>query len=151
MYGISISNHYHTKYYHRAPTVGVARNSTNDAAVIRFHLARILQQKGWSPYRLARMTGLTVPTAYRLADPTLRFGRFTADTLDRVCAALDVQPGDLLEWTPEGAARRRRVPPVRTRQGRGESSHDAASVTRPAAGQPRRRRSSVTPPKARRS
>jgi DNA-binding Xre family transcriptional regulator len=42
-----------------------------------------------------------VPTAYRLADPTLRFGRFTAETLDRICAALDVQPGDLLEWVPD--------------------------------------------------
>jgi putative transcriptional regulator len=74
--------------------------------VIRFHLASILQQKGWSPYRLARMTGLTVPTAYRLADTTLQFGRFTADTLDRLCAALNVQPGDLLEWVPDEAARR---------------------------------------------
>jgi hypothetical protein len=42
-----------------------------------------------------------VPTAYRLADPDLRFGRFTADTLDRLCLALDVQPGDLLEWVAE--------------------------------------------------
>jgi DNA-binding Xre family transcriptional regulator len=52
------------------------------------------------------VTGLTVPTAYRLADPTLRFGRFTADTLDRICAALDVQPGQLLEWVPEKKRRR---------------------------------------------
>jgi DNA-binding Xre family transcriptional regulator len=69
--------------------------------VIRFRLAAILKQKGWTPYRLAQATGLTVPTAYRLADPELRFGRFTADTLDRLCAALHVQPGELLEWVPE--------------------------------------------------
>jgi DNA-binding Xre family transcriptional regulator len=69
--------------------------------VIRFHLATILDRKGWTPYRLARETGLTVPTAYRLADPDLIFGRFTADTLARLCAALGVQPGDLLEWVPE--------------------------------------------------
>ncbi len=74
--------------------------------MIRFRLAAILQRKGWTPYRLARETGLTVPTAYRLADQDLSFGRFTADTLDRLCAALDVQPGDLLEWVPET---RRRV------------------------------------------
>jgi putative transcriptional regulator len=122
------------------PTTGVGQDSINDTAVIRFRLASILQQKGWSPYRLARMTGLTVPTAYRLADPTLRFGRFTADTLDRLCAALDVQPGDLLEWMPDDAARRRRVPQVRARPGRGERSHDGGSVTRPADGHPRRRR-----------
>src|SRR5919202_365824 len=125
----------------RVPTTGVGQDSTNDTAVIRFRLASILQQKGWSPYRLARMTGLTVPPAYRLADPTLRFGRFTADTLDRLCAALDVQPGELLEWVPDEAARRRRVPQVRAREGRGERSQGGASVTRPAAGrsqQPRR-------------
>jgi putative transcriptional regulator len=75
--------------------------------MIRFRLAEILERKDWTPYRLAQVTGLTVPTAYRLADPDLRFGRFTADTLERLCRALDVQPGDLLEWVPEEAA-----PPV---------------------------------------
>lgn len=68
--------------------------------MIRFHLAEVLKKKGWTPYRLSQETGLTVPTAYRLADPTLEFGRFTADTLDRLCAALDVQPGELLEFVP---------------------------------------------------
>ena len=77
--------------------------------MIRFHLAEILKQKGWTPYRLSRETGLTVPTAYRLADPDLAFGRFTADTLDRLCAALAVQPGDLLSHTRNGAARKRRA------------------------------------------
>ena len=74
--------------------------------MIRFHLASVLKRKGWTPYRLSQETGLTVPTAYRLADPDMEFGRFTADTLDRVCAALDVQPGDLLEWVPEKQRRR---------------------------------------------
>lgn len=75
--------------------------------MIRFHLAAVLKKKGWTPYRLSQETGLTVPTAYRLADPTLRFGRFTADTLDRLCQALDVQPGDLLEWVPSNSRKRR--------------------------------------------
>jgi putative transcriptional regulator len=74
--------------------------------MIRFRLATILARRGWTPYRLARETGLTVPTAYRLADPELEFGRFTADTLDRICAALNVQPGDLLEWVPEQKRKR---------------------------------------------
>ena len=69
--------------------------------MIRFRLADVLKEKAWTPYRLAQVTGLTVPTAYRLAAPELRFGRFTADTLDRLCRALEVQPGDLLEWIPD--------------------------------------------------
>ena len=75
--------------------------------MIRLRLADVLAKRGWTPYRLAQETGLTVPTAYRLADPNLRFGRFTADTLDRMCAALGVQPGDLLQWVPELVARRK--------------------------------------------
>ena len=77
-----------------------------EICVIRLRLAEVLAQRGWTPYRLARETGLTVPTAYRLADATLSFGRFTADTLDRLCAALGVQPGDLLEWIPAASGRR---------------------------------------------
>jgi putative transcriptional regulator len=85
--------------------------------MIRFRLAEVLKRKGWTPYRLAQETGLTVPTAYRLADPGLEFGRFTTDTLDRLCRALEVQPGDLLEWEPEGRGKRRR--PLRRRQAAG--------------------------------
>jgi putative transcriptional regulator len=82
--------------------------ASTELLLIRFHLAAILERKGWTPYRLARETGLTVPTAYRLADPEVQFGRFTADTLDRLCAALDVQPGELLEWVPDTKRRRSR-------------------------------------------
>ena len=81
--------------------------------VIRFHLADVLKRKGWTPYRLSRETGLTVPTAYRLADPDIAFGRFTADTLDRLCAALGVQPGELLEWVPDQPSARRSARPRR--------------------------------------
>ena len=76
--------------------------------MIRFRLAELLKRRGWTPYRLSQMSGLTAPTAYRLADPSLRFGRFTTDTLDRLCRALDVQPGELLERVPDQKKRRRR-------------------------------------------
>ena len=75
--------------------------------MIRFRLAETLKRKGWTPYRLSQLTGLTAPTAYRLADPELQFGRFMADTLDRLRGALEVQPGDLLEWVPDKKRRRR--------------------------------------------
>jgi DNA-binding Xre family transcriptional regulator len=75
--------------------------------MIRFRLAEVLKRKGWTPYRLSQETGLTVPTAYRLADPAQRFGRYTTDTLNRLCQVLDVQPGELLQWVPEAQDRRR--------------------------------------------
>jgi putative transcriptional regulator len=76
--------------------------------MIQFRLSEVLQRKGWTPYRLSQATGLTVPTAYRLADPEQRFGRYTVDTLDRLCKALEVQPGDLLAWVPDEQDGRRR-------------------------------------------
>jgi DNA-binding Xre family transcriptional regulator len=71
--------------------------------MIEFLLADVLARHEWTPYRLAQETGLTVPTAYRLADRARRhdFGRFTTDTLDRVCRALHVQPGELFRWIPD--------------------------------------------------
>jgi putative transcriptional regulator len=95
---ITICKYDYDRYYPAAFT---------ELLLIRFRLAAILERRRWTPYRLARATGLTVPTAYRLADTGLQFGRFTADTLDRLCAALEVQPGDLLEWVPDQKRRRR--------------------------------------------
>ena len=83
-----------------APTPPIPRISINHAAIIK--------RQGRTPNPLSQETGLTVPAAYRLADPDLQFGRFTADTLDRLCAALGVQPGDLLEWVPDSPRRRPR-------------------------------------------
>ena len=78
-----------------------------EEAMIRFKLASVLRRKGWTPYRLSQETGLTVPTAYRLADPDMEFGRFTVETLDSICAALKVQPGELIQWVPNGRPRRK--------------------------------------------
>lgn len=102
--------------------------------MIRLRLADVLAARGWTPYRLAQETGLTVPTAYRLADASLRFGRFTADTLDRLCEALEVQPGELLEWVPETAARRKAERAGATRGVAGTPRRKAARPTRPRTG-----------------
>ena len=101
--------------------------------MIRLRLADLLAERGWTPYRLARETGLTIPTAYRLADVSKSFGRFTADTLDRLCEALGVQPGHLLEWVPETPARRKVE-----RDGSGRKS--ATSTRRPSARSPQPKR-----------
>jgi DNA-binding Xre family transcriptional regulator len=76
--------------------------------MIRLRLAEVLAQRGWTAYRLAQETGLTVPAAYRLAKRDRRLARIEAATLDRLCLALDVQPGQLLEWVPPTRRARQR-------------------------------------------
>src|SRR5215210_2392359 len=69
--------------------------------MVRWRINEVLKQRGWTAYRLARETGLTVPAVYRLAKQNAQMGRVEGATLDLLCAALGVQPGELLEWVPE--------------------------------------------------
>jgi putative transcriptional regulator len=64
---------------------------------IRWHLAKLLEDRGITPYRLAQLTGLSVPSCYDLANAKLPPVVKTA-TLDKLCKALDCQPADLLEY-----------------------------------------------------
>lgn len=66
-------------------------------AMIRWRIPELLKERGWTAYRLAQETGLTVPAAYRLAkgEPVQRID---AATLETLCETFGVQPGDLLEW-----------------------------------------------------
>lgn len=65
---------------------------------IKWRLAEVLAGRGMTAYALAQATGLTVPTCYELVKPDYRPGRITADTLAKLCAALECQPGDLLAY-----------------------------------------------------
>jgi DNA-binding Xre family transcriptional regulator len=80
--------------------------------VIVWKLAELLRARGWTGYRLAQEAGISIPVAYRLAKIT-EVKRLDGDTLDRVCRALGVQPGELLAYTTEAPAvakRRTRKP-----------------------------------------
>ena len=58
----------------------------------------LLEQNGWSEYRLARNSGLADSTVINI------FKRNTVPsipTLEAICKALDCQPGDLLEYREE--------------------------------------------------
>ncbi|MFL5580077.1 MAG: helix-turn-helix domain-containing protein [Gemmatimonadaceae bacterium] len=68
--------------------------------MVRLLVAELLEERGWTAYRLAQETGLTVQAAYRIAGRGGRFGRLEADTLERLCQAFQVQPGALLVWEP---------------------------------------------------
>jgi DNA-binding Xre family transcriptional regulator len=75
-------------------------------SMVRFRLAELLEERGWTAYRLAQETDLTVPAAYRLADPDHRIQRLDIATLDTLCKVLKVQPGALLEWVPDRKGKR---------------------------------------------
>lgn len=69
--------------------------------MIRLRVVELLEKRGWTAYRLAKEAGISVPAAYRLANPDGEFDRLEAVTLEKLCAAFRVQPGALLVWEPD--------------------------------------------------
>lgn len=63
------------------------------------HLGELLDARGLTLVQLAAMTGVTVANLSVLKNDRARAVRFT--TLTAICDALDCQPGDLLEITPQ--------------------------------------------------
>jgi putative transcriptional regulator len=70
--------------------------------VVRLRVHELMARRGITAYALSRGAQLSYPSAYRLSRPGGRFGRLNADTLDRLCAFFQVQPGALLEWRANG-------------------------------------------------
>lgn len=67
--------------------------------MIRNKLSEILGRRRMNIAALARKAGISYPAARNFyADQTRRYD---ADVLERICTALDCQPGDLLEYVPE--------------------------------------------------
>lgn len=69
--------------------------------MIRLTVHEALKQKGWTAYRLAKEAGLTMPIAYRLADPSYDVRRLDLETFEKVCRALDLHPCKLLDYQPD--------------------------------------------------
>jgi DNA-binding Xre family transcriptional regulator len=76
--------------------------------MVRWRVAELLAERGWSVYRLIKASGLTPPVAYRVAKPGREVRRVEGRTLNALCAALKVGPGDLLEYVPDRKRRKRR-------------------------------------------
>jgi len=66
--------------------------------VLRLRLHQLLEARGMSPYGLAKFTGLSLNTIYRLSRPNGRFRLIRADTIERLCGALRVTPSELFEY-----------------------------------------------------
>lgn len=69
--------------------------------MIRFRLADILDERGWTAYRLVQESGLPKGVVYRLVKAEGGATRVDLGTLDTLCRTLRIQPGDLLEYAPQ--------------------------------------------------
>ena len=67
------------------------------AMPIRWKLKEAAKRAGMTGYRLALKAGLTRQAVYHLMRVPVA-ERVDAETLAKLCAALDCQPGDLLEY-----------------------------------------------------
>ena len=65
---------------------------------MRLQLRQLLKTRAVSPYGLAKFTGLSLNTIYRLTRPSGRFELIRADTIERLCGALRVTPSELFEY-----------------------------------------------------
>lgn len=64
---------------------------------IRWKLKEVAKRAGVTGYGLAASTGLTRQAVYRLMREPVA-DRIDAETLAKLCDALDCQPGDLLSY-----------------------------------------------------
>ena len=70
--------------------------------MIVFHIDVMLAKRKMSLTELSERVGLTLANLSILKTGKARAVRL--ETLDRLCAALDCQPGDLMEFLPEEKA-----------------------------------------------
>jgi len=65
--------------------------------MLRLRVRDLLKERDWTVYRLAKESGITFNQAYRIARPDGRFNRIERVTLEKVCRALGVEPGDIFK------------------------------------------------------
>jgi putative transcriptional regulator len=69
-----------------------------DAMIVN-RLSRILGERRMSVAELQRQTGLSYVTLHNLYSD--KSTRIDFETLNKICRALDVRPGDILEYAPD--------------------------------------------------
>lgn len=66
--------------------------------MIKFHLADLLESRGMNVKAFSDKAKLSYKTALDLKKGNSR--RIDLETLEKICVALNVTPGDLLEFVP---------------------------------------------------
>jgi putative transcriptional regulator len=67
-------------------------------------LKEVLKRKGWTRYRLQKESGVTFPTIYMMYGSRSKL--YSAAVLNKLCRALECQPGDLLHFQIQRYPRR---------------------------------------------
>lgn len=68
--------------------------------MIKFNLDRLMFEKGKMKVpQLTALSGINRNTLYAVSNGTIT--RIDVSVIDRLCAALECQPGDLLEYIPD--------------------------------------------------
>jgi DNA-binding Xre family transcriptional regulator len=62
-------------------------------------LKQVLKRKGWSRYRLQKVSRISYPTLHAMFHSQSK--GYSSDVLNRLCANLHCKPGDLLKWAPD--------------------------------------------------
>jgi len=73
--------------------------------MIKLRLSEILEERGKTLYGLWKQTGIRYATIWQMGKGEV--ARLNMDTLDRICEALECQPGDLLVRVESRKTRRR--------------------------------------------
>lgn len=67
--------------------------------MIQFSLRDLLKQKGMTQMELVEKTRIRQPTLSAIS--TGKIKTIPVSVIDRICSALDCQPGDIMEYIPE--------------------------------------------------
>ena len=74
--------------------------------MIDVRVSELLQQRGRTFYWLAKQTGISHTTLWRLKKARAR--GITLDTLEKICQALNCQPGEILRFAPDPKGKKKK-------------------------------------------
>lgn len=66
---------------------------------IKFHLKKILALNEMTQKELSNRTGIRPPTISAICNNTVK--HIPVDVLEKICSALNCQPGDIVEYIPK--------------------------------------------------